>query len=633
MLDKANLGGFFAQFINFTSEFISINESFQQKYQTLYWVVLSSFIVCLVIIFLLIEVLIKNSLNEKILRENEQRYKDLAEAGANLFWEFDANLNFSYLSGKSSFSFDLNNQSFKETKVEDVFKNNPNINFDWEYFQSIIEARLPLKDFIFSFQENEGSIRIFKLNGKPIFNKNGLFLGYRGIKREITEEYNLSQTIAYQAAYDSLTGLLNRREFDSRLQQAVQEAQQYGIKSVLCYLDLDQFKIVNDTAGHLVGDKLLAELARILQTTIRTQDIVGRLGGDEFGLLLEDCCIDEAQKICEEVINQIQKYRFNWENRRFDVGASVGIVAILPTSSNAIELLSCADLACYKAKDLGRGRVYIADGNKKELELQQMQMAQIANVSQAIEENRFYLVKQLIKPILNSNNCCLHYEILLRLQDENGNFIPPSQFIPAAERYGAITIIDKWVIKTIVKNYHEFFSNEKVVVSINLSGLSISDERFIHYITRLIQQSDIDPSCLCLEITETATISQIEQAQKLIVSLKKLGIKFALDDFGSGVSSFGYLKNLPVDYLKIDGSLVKNIAQQECDRAIVRLINEVAHMMDMETIAEFVENEAILEQLTQIGVDYAQGYEVGKPNNLYKHNLVVRDHNSELVSQ
>jgi diguanylate cyclase (GGDEF)-like protein/PAS domain S-box-containing protein len=599
------------------NQFINVDISFYQKYKNLVWITSSGFIAFLVIIVLLIEVIRRRSITEKILRENEQRYKDLAEAGANLFWELDANLTFCYVSGNSDF---LQNFSAPENLVgktaQEILKNNPKINFDWEDFQRLIETRLPIKNFLFSVQEDELSMRIFKLNGNPIFDKNGLFWGYRGIKREITEEYNLTQKIAYQAAYDSLTGLLNRREFDNRLQEAVKKAKKYGVQSFLCYLDLDQFKIVNDTAGHLVGDRLLAELAQLLQTNIRTYDILGRLGGDEFGLLLESCSPEQAKKICEQLIQIIKNYQFNWQNRRFNLGVSIGMVSILPTSSNATELLSRADLACYKAKDLGRGRVYITDIHDEELELQQTQMMQIANVTQAIEENRFYLVKQLIKPIFKVNNPYLHYEILLRLEDENGQSISTSEFIPAAERYGAINIIDRWVLKTIINNYSQFFGYEKVIVSINLSGVSISDERFVTDLTKLIEQANIDPSCLCLEITETATISQIERAQQFINSLKKLGIKFALDDFGSGVSSFGYLKNLPVDYLKIDGSLVKNIVQEKCDRSIVRLINEIAHMMGMETIAEFVENDEILEKLTEIGVDYVQGYRISKPTNL-----------------
>jgi len=291
------------------------------------------------------------------------------------------------------------------------------------------------------------------------------------------------------------------------------------------------------------------------------------------------------------------------------------MVPILPETSNPVELLSRADLACYKAKDLGRGRIYVANAHDAELDLRQSQMARMANISQAIEENRFFLVQQPIQPLFDSHHGP-HVEILLRLKDENGEVISPGQFIPMAERYGFIGLIDRWVLETVMKNYDRFFKESNTLVSLNLSGASLSDARFIDFAQGLIGQSHIDPSCICFEITETAAISHLEQAQTFIRAMKEIGIWFALDDFGSGLSSFGYLRSLPVDYFKIDGGLVRNITRERCDRTIVDLVNQVAHMMGVQTIAEFVEDVETIEQLRLLEVDYAQGYGIGKPTGL-----------------
>ena len=362
-----------------------------------------------------------------------------------------------------------------------------------------------------------------------------------------------------------------------------------------------------------MGDRLLSELAQLLQGMIRKEDTLGRLGGDEFGLLLEGCSITKAEQVCEQLISTINNYRLKWKTVEFDVGVSIGMVGINNNITDAAELLSRADLACYQAKNLGRGRVYIVENNHQELNLQQTQMGHIANVSQAIEENRFYLVKQLIKPIVDDGKQPQHYEILLRLKDRLGNSISPEEFIPVAERYGVITIVDRWVLKTILNSYAKCFAAKQTLLSINLSGASINDERFTNFAIDLIQKSQVPGDRLCFEITETAATAQIGHAQKFMSAMKNLGVKFALDDFGSGLSSFSYLRNLSIDYLKIDGSLVKAIGDREYDRAIVNSINELAHLRGIKTIAEFVDNDLILQYLGKISIDYAQGYITGKP--------------------
>lgn len=595
------------------SELLYVETPVYVKYRALILLagltLLSSFIT----IVLLIRRGRKRELANQVLQENEQRYKDLAEAGANVFWELDKHLKYSYISGSTEDLCGLEPSAMKGHYPPQLHQSNARLDVDWEMFERITKTRQPFKNFTFSLQDRHQGIRIFKVNGSPLFDAQHNFLGYRGVKQEITAEQNLYQKIAYQAAYDDLTGLLNRREFNQKLEYSVQKAHKYHTESVLCYLDLDRFKIVNDTAGHLVGDRLLSELAQLLKGMIRKEDTLGRLGGDEFGLLLEGCSITEAEVVCEQLIRAINNYRLQWKTVEFDVGVSVGMVGIGNNAADAPELLSRADLACYQAKNLGRGRVYIVENDDQQLDLQQTQMSHVANVSQAIKENRFYLVKQLIKPMTDHHEQRDHYELLLRLKDREGNLITPEEFIPVAERYGVITIVDRWVLSAALESYPQYFAAKNDLVSINLSGASINDERFTNFALDLIKQSEVPGDCLCFEITETAAIAQMNHAQKFMLTMKELGVKFALDDFGSGLSSFSYLKNLPIDYLKIDGSLVKAIPNEEYDRAIVTSINEVAHLMGIKTIAEFVETDQILEHIAKISIDYAQGYITGKP--------------------
>jgi diguanylate cyclase (GGDEF)-like protein/PAS domain S-box-containing protein len=594
------------------SEILYFKQPVYLQYKTPILIVALILLSCFLVIVFLIEKARKSELTNKILQENQERYKDLAKAGANVFWELDRELKYSYVSGDTEDLCGLKPAQMKGEYPPYLHQNNPQLNVDWELFERITQERQPLKNFTYTLRDCDSDrIRIFKVNGNPLFDREYNFLGYRGVKQEITAERSLYQKIAYQATYDDLTGLLNRREFKEKLKLSVHKGQQYNTESVLCYLDLDRFKIVNDTAGHGVGDRLLSELAQLLQNMIRKEDTLGRLGGDEFGLLLEGCSINEAEQICQQLIRAINNYRLRWKTIEFDVGVSIGMVGISDSTTDAVELLTRADLACYQAKNLGRGRVYIVRDNDSEV-LQQAQTDRIGNVSQAIKEKRFYLVKQLIKPIANDSKV-QHYELLLRLKDRSGNLIEPEEFIPAAERYGVITIVDRWVLEATLKAYTQYFASEPTLISINLSAASINDERFTEFAIDLIEKSAVPANSLCFEINEAAAITQVNQAQKFIAVMKNLGVKFALDDFGSGLSSLSKLKNLPVDYLKIDGSLIRAIPNEKYYRTIVDSINQVAHSMGIETIAEYVESDRILECLSEISIDYAQGYITGKP--------------------
>ncbi len=593
------------------SKVINQEQSFYEQYKSLVWLTLGAFIVTLLLIFLLMEVIRKREIEEKLLREDEKRYRDLAEAGANIFWELDSELVFTYASGDTqalnvSSPIQLLGQSLQSVVAEDS-----NFEFDWDRFLQFYEAQQPIQDFIFHIHDGKDSIRIFKLNGKPIIDFKKDLQGYRGILREITKEYHISEKLAYQATYDWLTGLVNRYEFNVRLQEIIQHCHSPGMQAVLCYIDLDQFKIVNDTAGHLAGDRLLVELADEIQASIRESDILGRLGGDEFGLILEACSLQTAQEICDALITRLQAYRFQWNERQFTVGCSIGVVPILNSSVNMVDLLSRADLACYKAKDLGRGRVYIDTPGALDLTSDQHVMTRIANLTQSLEENQFFLVKQKIQSLSMASVAEDHFEVLLRFRDKTGGIMTPGEFVPAMERYGVISIVDRWVLETVLQGLKNLDGD--AVFSINISGVSLSDERFLEHAVRLIDESNIPGTRLCFEITETAAISHLEEAQRFMQTMKSLGVKFALDDFGSGLASFGYLKTLPVDRLKIDGSLVKDMVRDPSNLAIVEFINDLAHMMGMQTVAEFVEDGQTLKSLQTLGIDYAQGYHIGKP--------------------
>jgi diguanylate cyclase (GGDEF)-like protein len=378
-------------------------------------------------------------------------------------------------------------------------------------------------------------------------------------------------------------------------------------------MDLDQFKVVNDTCGHIAGDELLRQLSEILQNAVRHSDTLARLGGDEFGILMEHCTLAQAQRAVSAIQKTIQNFQFSWEGQSFHIGVSIGLVAISEATPSITELLKQADAACYMAKDLGRNRIHVYNPDDTQMVLRQGEMQWVTRINQAVEENRFTLYVQSIVPLHKSTD--MHYEFLLRMIDERGQIISPVTFLPAAERYDLMHKIDVWVVENAFKL---LASNPDLVeqthfFSINLSGQSLSSVQFLDSVIAQIKDLNIDPSKICFEVTETAAISNLRAATHFIASLRELGCQFALDDFGSGLSSFGYLKNLKVDYLKIDGIFVKDIADDPIDHAMVKSINDIGHVMGMKTIAEFVESDKIKSMLRKLGVDYAQGYEIGRP--------------------
>jgi diguanylate cyclase (GGDEF)-like protein len=421
------------------------------------------------------------------------------------------------------------------------------------------------------------------------------------------------ERVSYQATHDSLTGLINRREFERRLAQALHEANLDGSHHVLLYLDLDQFKIVNDTCGHIAGDALLQQLHLALQERIRQNDSLGRLGGDEFGVLLEHCSLDDAMKVAENLRQAIQDFRFAWDHKSFSVGVSIGAVSVDRLSGGISNLLSAADAACYMAKERGRNRVQLYRQTDEDLARQHGDMLWASRITEALKEDKFELFCQPIVPTGSSGSEPHHYEILVRLREENGNLTPPGAFIPAAERYDMICQLDRWVVDHAFDYLQQHQEADTLRFSINLSGKSLGESALLQHIEKRLRDGDVGIHEICFEITESAAVISLSTARYFMESLKAIGCRFSLDDFGRGMSSFSYLKTLPVDYLKIDGSFILDLAIDPVTQAMVNAINQIAHTMDLLTIAEFVENQRVLDDLRRMKIDYAQGYHICKP--------------------
>ena len=461
-----------------------------------------------------------------------------------------------------------------------------------------------------------GSRFAIEESAAPIRDRHGVTVGVVLAFRDVTQERTLAQKISYQASHDPLTGLINRREFEVRLDRLLFAAGANGHEHALCYFDLDQFKIVNDTCGHIAGDELLRQLAAYLQTKVRGSDCMARLGGDEFGVLLEACSLEKGREIAELLRCSIRDFRFVWEARSYEIGASFGLVPITAGAGSLADVLSAADSACYVAKDQGRNRVHVYEPDDKILAQRSNEMRSVSRLRQALEENRLSLHYQPISaltPALAERDFC---EVLLRMRDEDGQFVEPDVFLPAAERYGLMPAVDRWVTRASFAALVAGTGPCGGTIAVNLSGQSLGDPHFLGFVIEQFERSGIEPRRICFEITETAAIANLSGATRFISTLRAMGCRFALDDFGSGLSSFGYLKNLSVDYLKISGHFVRGIVNDPIDRAMVQSINGIGHVMGLTTIAECVESEAVANVLREIGVDMMQGYYIAHPKPL-----------------
>ncbi len=446
----------------------------------------------------------------------------------------------------------------------------------------------------------------------PIRNREGNIVGAVIVFSDVTRERRLKRALSYQASHDALTGLINRREFDARLESAVAEVQRSHHECALLYLDLDQFKVINDTCGHSAGDRLLRDITGMLQTRVRATDTIARLGGDEFGLLLEHCSLEQAERVAESIRQAVNSYRFVWGSSSLSVGASIGLVRITVDTPSAAAALSAADVACYAAKDRGRNRVHVYEGDADSN--RHREMAWVSRVTRSVEENRLTLFSQRIVPLRATTQGQDFHELTVRLRDERGELVMPNEFIPAAERFNVMSMIDRWVLNRAVELLEGLSREERQLplLAINLSGTSINDEDFLEFALARLTHGHIARS-LCLEITETAAVSNLSSAVYFMRELRARGCRFALDDFGSGLSSFLYLKTLPVDFLKIDGQFVGDVAVDPVDRSMVDAITKVGAALGIATVAERVENAAVLNVLGTLNVDYVQGFHLERP--------------------
>ena len=464
----------------------------------------------------------------------------------------------------------------------------------------------------------DGSSLAIEDSAAPIHDRHGKVIGGVMVFHDVSAARSMAQRISWAATHDSLTGLVNRREFEVRVDGALNTAQNQGVQHALCYMDLDQFKIVNDTCGHVAGDTLLKQLSDLLSAKLRKTDTFARLGGDEFGLLLEGCPLDRARMIAADLLATVTDYRFTWEGKMFRVGLSIGLVAIDSDSTSKTEVLSAADSACYAAKKQGRGRISVYHIADAEIAQHRKEIGWAARLARAIEEQRFTLYYQPYLDLAPKESKGKHIEILLRLIDEDGRIVMPGSFIPAAERYNMMPAIDRWVIETAFARYHELSAElgSPLTCALNLSGTSLNSEGLLDHILEHAKRNKLPQGAICFEITETAAINNLRQATLFMKRVKEFGFQFALDDFGTGTSSFGYLKSLPIDFLKIDGSFIRSIADDPLDRTMAETINRVGHIMGLKTVGEFAESDSAVRELKSLGVDFAQGYGVQAPRPL-----------------
>jgi len=489
---------------------------------------------------------------------------------------------------------------------------NPMLKTNTHIYQTILLKKGYQDNKAIFWSKNNYCLHV-QLSSNPVY-KNNEVTGAVIIFNRITDAKAIVNTMNYMARHDSLTGLVNRYEFDLRLEAALNDAKQNNKQYVLLYMDLDQFKIVNDTCGHVIGDELLKELSLLLEKEVRSGDTLARLGGDEFGVILQNCNPGQAQRVAKKLQSTIRDFRFNKGKNTISVGVSIGVISITKHSKDIATILSLVDSACFLAKEEGRNRIHVYHQNDEELALRHGEMQWVSRIKNALENDLLVLYFQPITPVDRNRPGDRHIEILLRMKDDNNEIILPGAFIPAAERYNLMSEVDRWVLKnTFMWMSSEIQFKRHLICSINLSGQSLGDEGFYDYLIEQLNKYAINPSAVCFEITETAAVANLGRAIKFIKELKQLGCKFSLDDFGSGLSSFTYLKNLPVDYLKIDGHLVKDIAVDVVNYSMVEAINRVGCVMGIQTIAEFVENKLIAEKLHEIGVDFAQGFGIAKP--------------------
>jgi diguanylate cyclase (GGDEF)-like protein/PAS domain S-box-containing protein len=458
--------------------------------------------------------------------------------------------------------------------------------------------------------------RVFAdISCKPLVGGESEVIGAVVVMRDVTEQRLLAEELSFRAQHDALTGLTNRDEFERRLKTAFIESKSDAAEHTVAFIDLDQFKVINDTCGHAAGDEVLRQLAVLIRCKLRRSDTLARLGGDEFGIILDHCELEAGKPIVEEALNAIRDFRFEWDKQTYQITASVGLAPMAQGSESVAAVMSQADAACFMAKEAGRNRLYVSGDNDVELSRRNGEMRQVSRITSAIENNRCELVfEDLVR--VDDRETVAYRELLVRMRDEGGQLLSPDQFIPAAERYFLASALDRWVVEHALAYLAEHLEQSPPVTAVNVSGQTIGDRSFIEFVRERLTHYKVPGARFCIEITETAAISHLPETARLVASLGELGVQFALDDFGAGMSSFAYLKNLPVQFIKIDGSFVRSMATNHVDRTMVEVINRVGHEFKLTTIAEHVETAELIPILREIGVDLMQGYEINRPRPL-----------------
>lgn len=562
---------------------------------------------------------------ERELKSREEKYSRLVNGlRGHFLYSIDAKGNLDYVSSSVEAILGFEPTYFQQNFHNYLIKNE----LYWRRSQTIerlLAGHQNSRPYLLDIHDQEGKVRVVEFLDTPVVNEKNEVIAIEGIARDITSEKELQGRIEFQANHDALTGLFNRYAFDHELEKMVAKAHRRNVDVAFCYIDLDRFKVVNDSQGHVAGDQLLKQLGSLLKNQLQEKHFLARLGGDEFGILFVDCNMDEAYEYAKNLLNEINIFRFVWRDEIFQIGASMGLTKI-QSGMTVTDVMTAADTACYYAKDMGRNRVQTYQDNDEELNYHKSRVGWVQKIKQALEDDRFELHMQTIKPLVVENSAGKHYEVLIRMRDEAGDLVSPALFIPVAERFDLMQQIDRWVITKVLEiftdNAELYLSTEKC--AINLSGNSITNEEFADDILTMLADKGIDPGVICFEITETAAVTKLNSANAFIAKLREAGCKFALDDFGAGMCSFAYLKNLPVDYVKIDGGFVKNMCQQPSDEAIVRSINDIAHSLGKHTIAEFVADAETELRLEQLGVNYVQGYYIDEPKPMLKPADVIR---------
>ncbi|MGH8298446.1 MAG: EAL domain-containing protein [Steroidobacteraceae bacterium] len=464
----------------------------------------------------------------------------------------------------------------------------------------------------------DASERSIELSATPMRDAAGEQVGAVVLFHDVSEQRGLARQMSYQATHDALTGLVNRREFERRLEEAIERGHRGDGQHVLCYLDLDHFKVVNDTSGHLAGDSMLREVAKLLRDAVRDSDTVSRLGGDEFGMLLVGCPLEKARQIADDVCRSVGEHRFVWRDKIFNIGVSVGLVEISRESGTLEELLTAADSACYVAKKQGSGRVAVYSARDEALARHTGEIQWLQTLQVALKESRFQLFYQPIVPAYGTDGGGPAMEVLVRLQDEGGHQVPTAEFVRAAERFRLMGLVDRWVVQTTLAALGRGaipVASDRCV-AINVSGQTLTDSQFFEFVVECLDSTGVAPSQVCFEISETAVVANLDHARRFVGVLHGMGCQFALDDFGSGVGSFSNLKSLPLDYLKIDGSFMRNLGRDSVNQAMVAAMIKLARTLNFKVIAEQVEDSAALDAARRMGVDFVQGYAIARPQPL-----------------